>query len=130
MSHSRSPVRVTRTLDAPLGVASAAPSAAGILLLHYPADPPPFVTAADFYVTPKRKCLAQKDHNTTQMPLDCYEKMGDASSEPIGRIANFYRMDQVIDEEPSDKDSGNGFRHEVPGLRVAARLGAARFQKN
>jgi len=33
MSHSRSPVCVTRTLDAPLGEASAAPSAAGILLL-------------------------------------------------------------------------------------------------
>jgi len=29
-----------------------------------------------------------------------------------------------------DEDSGNGVRHEVPGLRVAARMGAARFQKN
>jgi len=34
MSHSRSTVRVTRTLDTPLGIASAAPAAAGILLLH------------------------------------------------------------------------------------------------
>jgi len=34
MSHSRSTVRVTRTLDTPLGVASAAPAVAGILLLH------------------------------------------------------------------------------------------------
>jgi len=34
MSHSHSTVRVTRTLDTPLGVASAAPAAAGILLLH------------------------------------------------------------------------------------------------
>jgi len=34
MSHSRSTVRVTRTLDTPLGVASAAPVAAGILPLH------------------------------------------------------------------------------------------------
>jgi len=34
MSHSRSTVRVTRTLDTPLGVASAAPAAAGIFLLH------------------------------------------------------------------------------------------------
>ena len=34
MSHSRSTVRVTRTLDTPLGVASAAPAAAGILLLQ------------------------------------------------------------------------------------------------
>ena len=37
MSHSRSTVRVTRTLDTPLGVASAAPAAAGILLLQYDA---------------------------------------------------------------------------------------------
>ena len=96
----------------------------------YLADPPPFLTAADFYETPKRKRRARKDRDTTQMPLDRYEKMGDASSEPIGRIVNFYRMDQVIDEEPSDEDSGNGFRHEVPGLRVAARMEAARFQKN
>jgi len=35
MSHSRSTVRVTRTLDTSLGVASAAPAAAGILLLQY-----------------------------------------------------------------------------------------------
>jgi len=35
MSHSRSTVRVTRTLDTPLGVASAVPAAAGILLLHH-----------------------------------------------------------------------------------------------
>jgi len=96
----------------------------------YLADPPPFLTAADFYETPKRKRRARKDRGTTQMPLDRYEKMGDASSEPIGRIANFYRMDQVIDEEPSDEDSGNGFRHEVPALRVAVRMEAARFQKN
>jgi len=34
MSHSRSTVRVTRTLDTPLGIASAAPVAAGILLLQ------------------------------------------------------------------------------------------------
>jgi len=35
MSHSRSTVSVTRTLDTPLGVASAAPAAAGILLLQF-----------------------------------------------------------------------------------------------
>ena len=34
MSHSRSTVRVTRTLDTLLGVASSAPAAAGILLLQ------------------------------------------------------------------------------------------------
>jgi len=34
MSHSCSTVRVTRTLDTPLGVESAAPAAAGILLLQ------------------------------------------------------------------------------------------------
>jgi len=35
------------------------------------------------------------------------------------------------DEEYSeDKDLGNGVRHKMLGLRVAARMGAARFQKN
>ena len=34
MSHSRSTVRVTRSLDTPLGIASAAPAAAGILPLY------------------------------------------------------------------------------------------------
>ena len=33
-------------------------------------------------------------------------------------------------EYSDEGDSGNEFRHEVSGLRVAARTGAARFQKN
>jgi len=33
-------------------------------------------------------------------------------------------------EYSEDEDSGNGVRHEVPGLRVAVRMEAARFQKN
>jgi len=38
MLHSRSTVHVTRTLDTPLGVVSAAPAAAGILPLQEPAS--------------------------------------------------------------------------------------------
>jgi hypothetical protein len=32
------------------------------------------------------------------------------------------------EEDYSDNDSGNNFRHEVPSLRVAAAKGAARFK--
>jgi len=60
------------------------------------------------------------------LPLGRPGKVGYALSEAMGQIVNSY---QVSDEEHSDEgDSGNEFRHEVSGLRVAAKKGAARFQ--
>ena len=55
-------------------------------------------------------------------------KVGYALPEPILRIVDFYTTAQVGDEEDSDDESGNDFRHEVPSIRVAAAKGAAQFK--
>ena len=55
-------------------------------------------------------------------------KLGHALPETIGQIVIFYTTAQFGNEEYSDEDSGNGFRHEVSSLRVAAAKGAARFK--
>jgi len=58
MSHSRSTIRVIRTLDTPLGVASAAPAAARILLLHSPRT-----QRARFELTPDLKSETRNNPN-------------------------------------------------------------------
>jgi len=69
-----------------------------------------------------RKTKAQAAETETDIDEDSDETdASDADSESSENDDAEYSV---------DKHSGNGVRHKVPGLRMAARMGAARFQKN